>query len=190
MSSQYDSQRHHRRSIRLRGYDYTQAGVYFVTIVTHGRECLFGDVVEGEMRHNASGEIAQTCWEDLVNHYAHVELDAFVVMPNHVHGIILLNDTRVGVDVGAGLKPAPTMATNPSPKRHGLSEIVRAFKTFSARRINMMRDMPGYAVWQRNFYERIVRSEHELEQIRAYIENNPTSWLSDSENPDMGRRGL
>jgi len=94
---------HHRRSIRLQGYDYAQAGAYFVTICTHHRECLLGQVVDGHTVLNQYGEIVVACWNDLSNHYLSVELDAFVVMPNHVHGIILLADP-----VGAGLKPAPT----------------------------------------------------------------------------------
>jgi len=104
----YDPNKHHRRSIRLKGYDYTQAGAYFVTICTQGRECLFGQVVEGKMRVNPFGEIVVWAWNDLPNHNPHVELDAFVVMPNHVHGIVLIVDDLVG----AGSKPAPTIPHN------------------------------------------------------------------------------
>jgi putative transposase len=130
-----DSKDHHRRSIRLKGYDYAQIGAYFVTIVTQSRKCLFGEIVEAEMRLNDAGRIIQTAWNDLPNHYANVEVDTFVVMPNHIHGIINLAD----LPVGAGFKPAPTNAGT----HHGLSEIVRAFKTFSARRINNSRNTSG-----------------------------------------------
>jgi REP element-mobilizing transposase RayT len=174
----YDPQCHHRRSIRLKGYDYTQAGVYFITICTQDRACLFGEVVGGEMRVNPLGEIVAWTWNDLPNHNPHVELDAFVVMPNHVHGIIVIVDNPVG----AGSEPAPTMAMV-TIRRHGLPEIVRQFKTFSARRINALRGTPGIPVWQRNYYEHIIRDEESLKRIREYIANNPMQWALDRENP-------
>ena len=89
----YDSQKHHRRSIRLKGYDYTQPGAYYITLCTKARQCLFGDVVKGEMRLNSLGYIAFTCWQAIPNHFPHVELDAFVIMPNHLHGILVISDT-------------------------------------------------------------------------------------------------
>src|SRR3989304_5953169 len=108
----FKPERHHRRSIRLHGYDYAQAGAYFVTVCTQGRECLFGDVTEGQMRLNSLGTIVQACWADLSHHYSHVELDAFVVMPNHVHGIILLTE------VGPGhATPPPSSAPPRAPAR-------------------------------------------------------------------------
>lgn len=175
----YDSSKPHRRSIRLKGYDYSRPGEYFVTLCTEHREMLFGEIVNGEMRLNPFGEIVQSCWDDLVDHYAHVELDAFMIMPNHVHGIIRLTDVNVGADmVGAGLKPAPA-------RRHGLPEIVRAFKTFSARRINVLRQTEGITVWQRNYYEHIIRSDIEWNAIAGYIENNPANWNVDSDNPAL-----
>ena len=176
----YDPHKHHRRSIRLKGYDYTQAGAYFVTICTQNRECLFGEVVDGVIRPNTHGAIVFEAWHDLPNHYPNVTLDAFVVMPNHVHGIIMLvtNDAPVG----AGFKPAPT--TQPGPMGHGLSEIIRAFKTFSARRINAARKSPGLSVWQRNYYEHIIRNEKSLNRIRQYILDNPLRWAMDRDNPD------
>lgn len=105
----YNSEIHHRRSIRLKGYDYSRSGAYFVTICTQNRECLFGEIVDGKMRLNEPGRILQTTWDALPKHYPHVELDAWIIMPNHVHGIVVL-----GV-VGAGLKPAPTEIREPSP---------------------------------------------------------------------------
>jgi putative transposase len=169
--------RWHRRSIRLRGYDYAQPGAYFVTLCVHGQELIFGDISNGQLRMSRYGKIVQACWDNLPHHYAHVELDAFVMMPNHVHGIIRLTDI-----VGAGLKPVPT--NDPaSTKRHGLPEIVRAFKTFSARRINNMRGAAGAPVWQRNYYEHIVRNDDELGRIREYVVNNPLGWERDPENP-------
>ena len=186
----YDPNKHHRRSIRLKQYDYAHAGAYFVTVVTQNRICSFGDVVNGEMRTNEFGEIVARTWNDLPNHNPHVILDAFVVMPNHVHGIIVIVDDLF---VGAGSKPAQSTTvqsgseTAPAigkttARRHGLQEIVRQFKTFSARRINAVRGTPGETVWQRNYYEHIIRNEPALHRIREYIRNNPVQWHLDREN--------
>jgi REP-associated tyrosine transposase len=168
-----------RRSIRLRGYDYAQMGAYFVTICARDRACIFGKVVHGDMRVNAWGDIVQACWDDLPNHYGQMVTDAFVVMPNHVHGIMVVTDDRTRF-VGAGLKPAPTY----NGKCHGLPEFVRAFKTFSARRINELRGMPGVPIWQRNYYERVIRDMGEMNRIREYIAANPAQWANDENNPE------
>ena len=157
--TQFDPKIHHRRSIRLPGYDYSHAGAYYVTIVSHGRECLFGQVAGGEMKLSQFGKIVQYTWLDLPKHYPHVELDAFCIMPNHVHAMIILND-----DGG-----------------HALSEIVRALKTFSARRINALRNTVGVPVWQRNYYEHIIRDNQEYLAKCGYIQNNPLNWDQDAE---------
>jgi len=169
----FDPEKHHRCSIRLKGYDYSRQGAYSVTVCVQDRECLFGDMVDGEMRLNRFGEIVCRVWDGLPRHYPHVVLDAFIVMPNHVHAIMILTDET---SVGAGLKPAPT--------RHGLPEIVRAFKTFSVRRINESRATSGQTVWQRNYYEHIIRDDAEMDRIRQYIETNPARWAEDRENPN------
>ncbi len=168
----YNSEKHHRRSIRLKGYDYSQPGAYFVTICTHQRDCLFGSVINGQMILNEYGKIVEQTWFDLVNHVGNVELDAFVVMPNHVHGIIIIIDNSDVV--GAGSEPAPTLR-----KSQPLPEIVRQFKTFSAKRINQIRRTAGVPVWQRNYYEHIIRQEEVLQQLRAYISENPQRWELD-----------
>jgi len=186
----YDPQKHHRRSIRLKGYDYSQAGAYFITICAHNRECLFGEIVTvgagsepapttaptpptAHMRLNEYGKIVEYTWNDLVNHVAGIELREFVVMPNHIHGIIIIVDNVVGAgSVGAGSEPAPT-------KTHALPEIVRQLKTFSARRINEKRGTPGVPVWQRNYWEHIIRNEKSHNDIAAYIVNNPAKWEMD-----------
>jgi len=179
MPSKFDPQKHHRRSIRLKGYDYTAAGGYFVTIVTYQRECLFGGIVNKKMVSNEIGQIVEHAWFDLPNHYPNVELGTFCIMPNHIHGIIILND----LSVGAGLRPAPT--TNPTVKSHGLPEIVRAFKSFSARRVNEHLDSPGIPLWQRNYYEHIIRDDDDHNRIHLYIESNPSMWEEDEENPNL-----
>ena len=181
----FDPKIHHRRSIRLQGYDYSQSGAYYVTIVAHRRECLFGEIVPvgadlksaptaPTMQLNEYGKIVERAWFDLPNHYPHIELGTFCIMPNHVHAVIII----VGAGVGAGLRPAPT-------ERHPLSEIVRAFKSFSARRINELRKTQGIPVWQRNYYEHIIRNTEEHNRIHLYIEANPANWLEDNENPEI-----
>lgn len=201
---------HHRRSIRLCGYDYAQAGAYFVTICARDKACLFGDVVEGEMRLGDAGRIVDNTWNDLPHHYVQVDLDAFVIMPNHIHGIIVINNVGAGFkparpgtpaqsgaqpesESGAGFKPATEWAGfKPAPtmtKRHGLPEIVRAFKTFSARKINALRNTPGTPVWQRNYYEHIARNESELDRIRQYIADNPANWDRDREDEPWQESG-
>ena len=159
-----------RRSIRLPSYDYGHPGSYFITVCTNQRRCLFGEVVGGEVNLSPYGGIVMNCWHDLVNHYARVELDAFVVMPNHVHGIIVLTD----VD-----------RRTAHSRSYGLPEIVRAFKTFSSRPINEARATSGGSVWQRNYYERVIRDEAELD--RQYIVGNPANWSRDAENPHFPR---
>ena len=176
--------RRQRRSIRLPSFDYSSPGAYFVTVCTKNRLCMFGEVTGGEVKLSPFGHIVMRCWHDLENHYAHVELDAFVVMPNHIHGIVVLPDVDRRADVGAGFEPARPTARNRS---HGLPEIVRAFKTFSSRRINEAKATPGESVWQRNYYERVIRDEAELDRARQYILGNPANWSRDSENPDVSR---
>jgi REP element-mobilizing transposase RayT len=200
----YAQERQRRRSPRLPGYDYARPGGYFITICTFGREPLLGQVVDDDILLNAFGEVVETCWNHLPDHYPHIQLDAFVVMPNHIHGIVFLVDNDVGqsdqepnasTDVGAGLRPARPIPTKseaalPSPSsikhpskptssRHPLPETVRAFKSFSSRRINESRGSPGAPVWQRSFYEHIIRDEDELYRIRKYIVNNPIRWATD-----------
>jgi REP element-mobilizing transposase RayT len=182
----YDSQKHHRRSIRLKGYDYTQVGAYFITICTWQGKCLFGDVVNNEVQLSHYGETVRLKWHYLPRRYPHVQLDAFVIMPNHVHGIIFLidgNATNV-CGVGAGLEKIHDQKTDlfckTSPyQRHGLPEVISGFKTFSARRINQIRCLAGVPVWQRNYYECIIRSEESLQKIRKYIIKNPLFWQQD-----------
>jgi putative transposase len=281
----YNPEKHHRRSIRLKGFDYSSPGAYFITICTRHRECLFGEIANGEMTLNRFGKMVATHWANLAKHHPHVQLDEFTIVPNHVHGIIvLIHIESVDPLVGAGFndptlaktdqwttkpalhhpsrshsssltqngnrasnsggdradfgdrvldgsekllaKPAPTvplqldagvddrmrnmgdrashigcdragfgdrvldgseqLLAKPAPTVHGISEIIRGFKTFSARRINQIRQTPGLPVWQRNYYEHIIRDESAFENIRQYIRNNPKSWTQDqlhSDNP-------
>lgn len=151
---------HHRRSIRLKGHDYSAPGAYFVTICTQNRECLFWDDPNDKIVLSHMGQIAKRAWLDLPRHYSNVRLDVYCIMPDHVHGIIELTDG--GTD-----------------KRHGLPEIIRAFKSFSARRINVARHTMGVPVWQRNYYEHIIRHQVDWARIRGYIAANPQNWVTD-----------
>ena len=155
--------------MRLKGFDYSLPGAYFITVITHQRECLFGEVVDGEMRVNQFGNIVERTWMDLPTHYPQVTLEAFVVMPNHVHGIVVINDFSRG---GSETLPYKMM-------QHGLPEIVRAFKSFSARRINLVKNTHGVAVWQRSFYDHIIRDDRDCRNIWEYIQVNPQKWQED-----------
>jgi putative transposase len=179
----YEPERHHRRSIRLKGYDYRQAGAYFITLVTQNRACLFGEVVDGEMRLNAYGEIVRDCWLSIPEHFPRVLLDAFVVMPNHVHGIIVLSDTRAAGTRRGALQQPPETEQFSKPVAGSIPTIVRSFKSAVTKRINEHRGAPGTPVWQRNYHEHIIRNEDDFEAIRHYILTNPLHWHQDHENP-------
>ena len=179
----FDPQRHRRRSIRLKGYDYSQTGAYFVTVCAHNRECLFGEIVAAEMRLNETGEAVAECWDHLTDHFPHVELDAFVAMPNHVHGIIVIADGDGRGKAFAGVRKCFTPTVKRGSLAGSLCAAVQNFKSVSTRKINQRRDTRGAPVWQRNYYEHIIRNEKELDRIRAYIAGNPARWNEDVENP-------
>ena len=180
----YNPEKHHRRSIRLRGYDYTQPGAYFVTICTHDRICLFGRVVKEDMRLNEFGEIVRECWLMIPHHFPHTALDAFIIMPNHVHGIIWIVNAASDDNVGATHASPLRLPSPRGPKRKSIGAIVGSFKSVVTKRINQKRGTPGLPVWQRNYYEHIVRNDESLNRIRQYIAENPLRWYLDHENPD------
>ena len=177
-----------RRSIRLPGYDYSQPGAYFVTVCTRNRECVFWETTKGAVCLSALGEIAAGCLADLPSHFQDVELDKWVVMPNHIHAILVLACSGRGVQLNAptastGLahdRRGPTLPSL-SPGKGTFAVVVRTYKaavTTLARR-NHLAD----AVWQRNYYEHVIRTEAELQAIREYIAQNPLAWEHDEENP-------
>ena len=167
----------HRRSIRLKDYDYAGAGAYFITVCTLYRECLFGDVLNGEMRLNRFGLAVREEWLRTSEMRQGVETDAFVVMPNHVHGVILITD-------GAGTaRRAPTDERFGIPVCGSVPTLVRALKSAWTRRINQARNTPGALVWQRNFHEHVIRGENELDRLRQYITDNPGRWEEDDNHP-------
>ena len=168
-----------RRSIRLKGYDYSKAGAYFVTVVTQGRLPLFGEVVEGEMRLNPFGDIVREEWKRTASVRPDVELGAYMVMPTHFHGILIFHQDGV-YTVGATRRVAPTARTLQSGS---LGAIMGQFKSLVTKRINVLRGMPGAPIWQRNFYEHIIRNQQDLELTWRYVESNPAQWATDNENP-------
>jgi putative transposase len=179
----YDPTSHRRRSLRLKDYDYAQAGAYFVTICTQDRVCLFGDVTDGAMSLNAAGQLVATLWTDVTVRFPDACLDAFVVMPNHIHGIILLRDTIGAPLVGAQIDNEATTRVAPT-----IGDIVGAFKsstTVEYVRAAKAHRWPAFhrRLWQRNYYEHIIRDEPELSRIRRYIDENPARWDFDDENP-------
>jgi REP element-mobilizing transposase RayT len=186
----FDPQKHHRHSIRLKGYDYARAGAYFVTIVTWHREMLFGDVIDGEMVLNDFGQIVSEKWQWLETQYPYIELGAWIVMPNHFHGILVIHDVGRGgsrsahVDDGTAVNRGDSRIAPTPIKRKLLGGLIGAFKTVSTKQINLLRYVEGQVVWQRNYYEHIIRNEREMNRISRYIESNPSRWADDGENPN------
>ena len=158
-----------RSHLRLKEYDYAQNGAYFVTVCVEGRAQILGHIVGAGPRParcelTPFGDIVQNVWNSLPQHTTGITLGPFVIMPDHIHAIILLDDRR------AGLGPAPT----------ALTEVVRQLKSFSSRRINQLRGTPGSKFWQRGYYEHVIRNEEDFLSCREYIENNPAKWLENT----------
>lgn len=181
----------YRRSIRLAGFDYADERAYFVTICAYGRERVFGEVVGEAVHLSAIGEMARDCWLLIPTHFPFVELDAFVIMPDHIHGIIILNhDAASKGEVGARhalplpTEPCPRAAFG-KPQPGSLGTIVGSFKSAVSKRANDSRGTPGAPLWQRGFYDHILRAEDDVNAIRAYLDTNPARWAGDAERaPD------
>lgn len=179
----YDADKNRRRSIRLSRYDYRQSGAYFITVCTKNREFLFGQIADGKMRLNELGMAVLNEWQRTERVRPGIKLDAFVIMPNHLHGILFL------VYAEGTARRAPTEEVFGRPVSGSLPTIVRSFKSAAAMRINQIRNAPGAPVWQRNYYEQVIRGEEELHRIREYVEKNPVMWETDSENPSVTKTG-
>jgi len=177
MYMKYNSQIHHRRSIRLKDYDYTQAGAYFITICSCQRENIFGEIVNGEMKLNSWGEVAYNEWFKTAELRSNVELykEQFIVMPNHIHGNVWLKD------VGTRRRRVPTEKFG-KPVSGSIPTIIRAYKSAVTYSINKLENSRGSVIWQRNYYEHVIRNEKELELITKYIEYNPMNWQFDRDN--------
>ncbi len=190
----------HRKSIRLQNYDYSQSGAYFITICTHKREWLFGKILNEKMLLNEFGNIARDEWLETPKIRSNVELGEFIIMPNHLHGIIWIKDFErdsKGVSVGGKgkskgvlreesngvLQYAPTNVPTTIPAFRSPSKtigaIIRGYKSSVTKQINTIRKLSGFAVWQRNYYEHIIRNEKELNNITQYIKFNPSNWDKD-----------
>ncbi len=167
----YKPKIHHRRTIRLKGYDYSRPGAYFATICTNNRQCLFGRIADSQMALNNAGLTAVQCWQAIPDHFPHVQLDAFVVMPNHVHGILFIVDTPARAK-NAGAKNISPLQPGERPRGTSktLGSIIRGFKSGVTKW--MRANTKIHDVWQPNYWEHIIRDEPELNRIREYIYNN------------------
>ena len=174
------AKKYHRRSIRLQDYNYASTGLYFVTICIQDRQCLFGEINNDRMILNYMGKMVENQWNILPQRFSNITLDTFVIMPNHIHGIIDIVGKNETNNVGAR-SPRPLLSGrgNPAPT---LGQIMAYYKYGTTKQINIIRSTPGIRFWQRNFYEHVIRNEDELDKIRQYIANNPLDWDSDKEN--------
>ena len=208
----YDPRIHHRRSIRLRGYDYAGGGAYFITICTQGKVLVFGQIVQGEMALNEAGRLVQKTWEELPRRFETLVLDAFQIMPNHMHGVFVLPGPGLHPALAeatgapviqpgainppwdsrgrarptlAGHRPAEKGRASPPPtKRTSMGDVVGTFKSICTIAVNRLLSRTGTKLLHENFYEHIVRDVDELEKIRDYILHNPERWMDDPENPE------
>jgi putative transposase len=163
-----------RRSIRLKGYDYSANGAYFITICVHHRECLLGEIHDGEMILNYYGAIVKDIWGSLPDRVSDIELDEYVIMPNHFHAIISIDKSPESTEIHKDLNVDDIKAR----RKMILPKVVGRFKMLTAKTINQSREIEG-AFWQRNYYERVIRSEEDCQIIRQYIINNPVQWEMD-----------
>lgn len=192
-----NNQKHNRRSIRLKGYDYSQAGAYFVTICTQNRDCLFGEIIEGEMVLNDAGKMVQTIWDQIPPHYPGIGIDAFIAMPNHIHGIVIVG-AATGGRPGSGNYDSVHGQHGHGQHGHGqpqgvaptlsLADVVHRYKTMTTKRYTDGVKKHGWPpfpkrIWQRNYYEHIIRNENDYDRIYEYIQNNPVKWELDSLHP-------
>ena len=206
--------RHHRRSLRLAAYNYAAPGAYFITLCSWNRACLFGEIVGGEMRVNEFGRVTSACWDAIPRHFDAVTVDAFVVIPNHVHGVVFIggqdhiiaNAQQFGRPAAGSLSTIVRSLKLPAAscresskcteaKRHDFhfARLPRSklrgmrsqctFKSAVTKRVNELRNTPALPIWQRNYYEHVIRNDDELTRIREYIANNPLAWELDRENP-------
>ncbi len=187
MPLKYDPEKHRRHSIRLKDYDYSTAGAYFVTLCTFNRQCILGEVLDGEVRLNDRGATVQMEWVRSAEIRNEVHLDEFVVMPNHLHGIVLIlgNDIQPLVGATGGCPPkGDRRSPLHGPKSRSLASFIAGFKAACTRSINESLASQG-RLWQRNYYEHVISSENALNAIREYIAANPSQWPEDPENPHV-----
>jgi len=202
----FDREKHHRRSIRLKGFNYTQGNAFFVTICSYQRECIFGNIFDGLMVLNEQGKCIEKAWLETATKRPNIKLDEFIIMPNHFHGIIWITDEahfhrrdtacrapyayrapRIDFfprSLGTACRaPQPDLKCERfgRPVSGSLPTIIRSFKSAAGKYVNESRGSPGTPVWQRNYYEHIIRDNDELQKIMEYICCNPKNWQSDEE---------
>jgi putative transposase len=195
-SDQFKAKSKGRHSIHLHRYDYTQPGAYFVTICTHNQSPILGRILGGEIVLSQEGEIVMKCLDKIPHHFTNSTLDTYIIMPNHIHGIILLfedrrveasvkNDGILSIALRSDASPLQTIDLIPrGTKSDSLGVIVQNFKSISARKINQLHSTPGDLIWQRNYFEHIIRTEKALRTIRHDILTNPICWDRDCYNPN------
>lgn len=180
-----------RQSQRLSGYDYSSAGMYFVTICTHQKLCLLGSVIGEEFASSQIGEIVAECWMELPEHFPSLVLDNWVVMPNHIHGILSIEwkprpvgathaspaESNMGSHASPASIPQAARPCGPAPK--SLSAIVGSFKSAATRRVRQVTGRQNLLLWQRGFHDHIIRHQKALDSIRWYIQTNPENWHKD-----------
>ena len=185
----YNPEIHHRRSIRIKEYDYSQEGLYFITICTFNHKCLFGYIDNYEMILNEFGKITCHEWLQTGEMRKNITLHEFVIMPNHMHGIIEIDGstcrgTMPRALVHRGAKEEGTLQRAPTeqfgkPTSNTIPTIVRGYKSTVTKQINNIRKTPGQSVWQRSYYEHVIRNEKSYNRIIEYIRYNPEKWLKD-----------
>jgi len=170
-----------KRSGRLKDYDYAQAGAYFVTLVTWQRDCIFGEIVKETMHLNELGKTADKCWRSIPEHFPYVELGAYVVMPNHLHGILVIHDAGRATGRLRLREEDNDIPHRINIKPGILSAVVRSVRSTVSYRTSQEHDALG--IWQRNYYEHLIHNEREMDTIWRFIEANPAQWDKDDENP-------
>ncbi|MFN6224118.1 MAG: transposase [Dolichospermum sp.] len=195
----YNPDIHKRQSIRLKGYDYSQSGLYFITICCYQRECLFGNIMNSQIILNNFGQLIKEEWLKSAEIRKEIEFDDFVIMPNHFHGIVIINqeinsdfmkndvdfqDNNVGAHGRSPLQQIQSSRPKISMKPKSISSLIAGFKSATTKKINIIRNTPQNPVWQRNYYDHIIRNDESLARIREYVQNNPLSWENDQLHPN------
>ena len=176
----YNPDLHHRRSTRLQQYDYRWVGAYHITICTFQRLCTFGDVLDGRMVLNEVGRTVEEEWTKTPSLRSEVTIDAFVVMPNHLHGVLVFDDSNPDAAKGDTIQ-----STRFVRHKRSIGSVIAGFKSATTKRINIARNSPRQPVWQRNYHDQVIRGEPHLDHVRQYIAANPANWTKDEHNPSV-----
>lgn len=191
----YNPQIHHRRSIRLPSYDYSQPGAYFITLCTAKKQCWFGQINDGQMPINQLGKIVQNEWLKSAKMRLYLRLDEWIVMPNHLHGIVWIDESEPQQKSNSsyglvGEAHFPNLSNKSSGKSfhrkgNSLGSFIGGFKGSVTKQINQFRQNTSIPIWQRNYYESIIQDERALDSIREYIQQNPQRWGEDPDHPQF-----